>query len=510
MPRSCQNAVDTEQRAHMGRFPSVPPSSPSAGELQQLACGSSWAHLLRVAAPLCLLLPAGLAILLVRALLGFQFPVPWPDETGFIAQAFALAYHGTLFEPALNPDRTVMWMPPGYLVLLAGIYRVFGYGFALTRWVSALAMLAGVALAARVALRLTAGWHRYVALACVGVAFLSPYVLIDANIARMEAVFALLILLALNALLDGRTLAAASVVTAAGLVHFNAIYFVPAVVVDAAWRWASQRLARPSVADVLAAACVVAGWLLYGALIFANWPGFLADMKLQFTLKQFYGLDDPAHPVWIVLAAAGCALLAALPPRSPPALAVALTGLGFVVMAHFGHEIWYDFAQPVGFMLLAMACLGSGDWRPPWRAAAFLPALTMMAFTAVRMTPAMAVLRPHVAMLSRSIVAPAEIVKVRQFIAGLPPGQAVDFGWSGMEPFFFDDLRRSGARWQIIRHSVTEPFPLRASDWRVVCDSSEWPALVRQFDIDFPRVGRDTGCQIHAVRQLRTGSGSRG
>jgi hypothetical protein len=43
-------------------------------------------------------------ILFVRIGLGFQFPVPWPDETGFVAPAFDFARSGSFFDSGMNPD----------------------------------------------------------------------------------------------------------------------------------------------------------------------------------------------------------------------------------------------------------------------------------------------------------------------------------------------------------------------------------------------------------------------
>jgi 4-amino-4-deoxy-L-arabinose transferase-like glycosyltransferase len=110
-------------------------------------------------------------------MLGFQFPPPWPDETGFIAAAFALARTGSFFDAGLNPDRVVMWMPPGYMVLLASVFRVFGYSFAAVRWVSTCSCLVSLGLAGGLACRLTRGWPRVLAGWAVAVAFLSPFTL---------------------------------------------------------------------------------------------------------------------------------------------------------------------------------------------------------------------------------------------------------------------------------------------------------------------------------------------
>jgi hypothetical protein len=176
------------------------------------------------------------------------------------------------------------------------------------------------------------------------------------------------------------------------------------------------------------------------------------------------------------------------------ASALALFGVGFIVMAHQGHEIWYDYGQPLGFALIAAASLAYSSTR--WRLAPALAAGVLVGVMAVRITPALAPLLPTRAMLGRNFVAPDQIARVRRFIATLPPGTRVNFGWSGMEPFFLADLARAGARWTMVGHSVTSFFPPRAYDWRVRCDSVELPPGLLHFDIDYPRHGRDTGCDM--------------
>ena len=439
---------------------------------------------------------AASCILVVRFGLGFQFPIPWPDETGFISQAFNLATTGSLFDAGMNPDRDVMWMPPGYMVVLAGVFRVLGYSFSLVRWLSAACVLASLLIAAFIATRLVDGWRRAAAGWVLGVAFASPSVLIDGNIGRMEALFCALMLLALAAGLAGRIYVMCALILGAACVHFNAIYFIggPLCYVLPVLR----RRVWPGWGGW--AALAFSGFCLaaYAAYVMENWHGFVQDMALQFRLKAYSGLNDVDHPLWILLCAG--ALLAGVIVRRrrlDGGTLAGLFGLEFVAMAHFGHEIWYDYGQPLGFALLALGWLAQ---RPmPDRKidviGGSLAALLTIGM-GCRITPIMASLMPRPAMLRRDFVSANDIARVRQFIATLHPGQTVDFGWTGMENFFLADLARAGARWTIIRHSVTQTTPFRPSDWRVSCDSSEVPASLRHFDISFQRQGVDSGCTI--------------
>ncbi len=432
-------------------------------------------------------------------MLGFQFPPPWPDETGFIAAAFALARTGSFFDAGLNPDRVVMWMPPGYMVLLASVFRVFGYSFAAVRWVSTCSCLVSLGLAGGLACRLTQGWPRVLAGWAVAVAFLSPFTLMAANVGRMDMLLAALMLLALVCVVADRPYCAASLAAAGLVVHFNAIYFMPPVAIvlgEAAWR---GRLQRADMTDLLAGGAAAFILLLYGAQVLLNWDGFRDDMAFQFSFKHFVSQNDPTHPGWPALCGTALAALAVWRAgRCDGAAACALFGVAFLVMAHNGHEFWYDFAQPLGCALISIALLAG----PPPRgwivagAAAVLLTLVM----AARITPTIRPLLPHRAMLHRDFITPDEIARVRAFIATLHPGDTVNFGWTGLEPFFFADLARAGAHWTMSRYSVTQVRPFRTYNWRVACDSSEWPAFLFRFDLDHPRQGADTGCVIIDAR----------
>jgi hypothetical protein len=467
----------------------------AAGRVRRAARGD-WVRAALFVAPVAC---AAAAILLVRSFLGFQFPVPWPDETGFVAPAFDFARTGSFFDPGMNPDRVVMWMPPGYMVLLAAAFRIFGYGYSLSRWISSLFCLASLGLAARLAWQLAVGWRRVLAGWAVGMAFLTPYMLIDSNIARMEMPFCCLMLLALVALVADRPYAAGALVALGGIVHFNAVYFAPIILLAIVIRLRAGRLDWPRIMEFSVMAVAALAFGLYAMHVLNNWPGFLADMQFQFHFKHSHAQHDLAHPLWIVLAGGALAGIVVLQHRACDAATLtACFGVAFLAMSHGGHEIWYDYGQPLGFALIAVSATANRNTAPnlDWAAGVSTVSAALALSIGWSITPAMAALRPHSAMLHRGVVAPAEIAKVRTFITTLQPGEAVDFGWTGMELFFLDDLARAGAHWTIIRHSVTQVWPFRSASWRVVCDSSEWPALLLTFDIDHPRHGIDSGCDI--------------
>lgn len=112
-------------------------------------------------------------------------------------------------------------------------------------------------------------------------------------------------------------------------------------------------------------------------------------------------------------------------------------------------------------------------------------------------TEQMGPLWPRAELLRKSFLAPSEIAKVRDFIAHLPAGQKVSFGYTGIEPFFLADTDKAQVLWSVPMHSVVQPFPSRENDFRVFCDSSLYPKYVFVFDREIKaRVGADSGCEI--------------
>jgi hypothetical protein len=348
--------------------------------------------------------------------------------------------------------------------------------------------------------RATTGWRRAAAGWVTAAAFLSPFMLVSANIARMEMAFAGLVLAAMACFIRARPYPAMALLVLAALVHFNAIYFVPAMallVLPAAWR---HELSWPNRADTVALAAAGLAAAAYAIHVAHNWPGFQADMAFQFALKRYLVAADAGHVSLVLMIAAALAGVAAWRLRLTGWAALPVFGAGFVLMARQGHELWYDYGYGLGFALIAIGLLAEAPRiGPAWRAgslAAALAACAMIPVLSIGIDDGLHDLLPRRAMLGHDVVPQSHIDRVRRFVLTLPPGATVNFGWSGIELFFLSQLAQVGAHWTILRHSVTQPFPLRPADWRVVCDSAQWPRTLFRFDIDFPRHGVDAPCVI--------------
>lgn len=455
---------------------------------------------------LTLLLCAALVIgaaLSIRLFLGFEFPIPWNDESAFIAQAFAFSRTGSFFDYGLNTERVVMWMPPGYMLLLAGVYKLLGYSYEISRWLSCLLYIGAFLAALSIVRNSLAGWRQMLALVLMLVAFLSPYSLAIANIARMESLYTLIFMLSLYAALRGKYALGLALVLLAATVHYNAVYFLLPYAALVLWKILRRETLTVGPGELLALVCAALALAGYGLFVVKHIGGFFEDMRFQFDYK----LGSPVmggREGWTLLL-----LLLAIPfaqlllhRRFGSEALLSFYGVSFIAMTLNGHNMWYEFAYSLGFWLLLLGVLAStvSFGKLGWRlgGAALLACLVyLLGYYAGRSSPQFEPLNPRLSMLTRDFLPPQEIARVRAFIATLPAQTTVSFGYSGVEPYFFGDLARVGAQWSIPGHSVTQVFPARAPDYRVLCDSAMFPAYLFVYDWDgFPRKGKDTGCQM--------------
>lgn len=442
-------------------------------------------------------------VLFVRLALGLEFPIPWNDETAFISQAFEFSRTGSFYVYGLNSDRVVMWMPPGFMLLLAGVYKVFDYSFEVSRWVSCVLYLGAAGVALQVLRTSLCGWRRHLGMLLMLVAFLSPYALVTSNIARMEALYSLIFMLSLLASLKRRYVLGLALVLFAATVHFNAVYFLLPYAVLVAWKILRRESLTVGSWELLALVVAVAALGGYGLFVLKNIGGFLEDMRFQFAYK----LGSPVmggRSGWTLVLLCLCvpALQLIVHRRFAAETLLSLYGVAFIAMTLNGHNMWYYFAFSFGFWLLALGVLASGRElaSPVAKGVGITVAVVLIAtqgYYGYRSTMEHDPFKPSLGKVMRDFLPETEIAKVRSFIRGLPPGTTVSFGYSGVEPYFFPDFTASGALWTGSAHSVTQVFPPRTVDYRVLCDSVMFPAYLALYDWDgFPRKSEDSGCNI--------------
>jgi len=219
-------------------------------------------------------------------LLGLTFPTPWPDEGSFLWQALAFRDHGTLFAPELNPEREVLWMPPGFMVLEGLVFRIIPFTLERSRLLSTL-FLAGafslVAIAAR-------GFKSRLGIPLLLAVFLHacPIVLMVGNVARMEALLLVLVTAGFLALGAGRSLGF-GLLLFAPLIHPNGGF----ALVGGALYWFFRRK-RTSFegADRVVIVLGVAAGLAYAAYAGSHWQSFVADIGAQLRFKHFVSTES--------------------------------------------------------------------------------------------------------------------------------------------------------------------------------------------------------------------------
>lgn len=272
--------------------------------------------------------------------LGYVCPLPWPDESHFLWPAISLAEHGTLQADELNPDRSIYWMPPGYMTVMGGMFAITGGSLHLARACSLVCVLLGFIVFLKLLRQkgcsilssIIAGWF-----------FLNAYFIACGNVARMEAMLLLISLTAFKLILDRRTLAGIALALMAPLIHPNGIYLALAVLVYAAVEWRRTRTAPLFTrSGVAALAAALVAWLAYAYWIAQDWSSFQQDMQFQMARKlerKILGLV----PTWdnLVLIVLLLAAIAAAWKLNRSRLALLTLAIPFWWMHIIGFEMWY-------------------------------------------------------------------------------------------------------------------------------------------------------------------------
>jgi hypothetical protein len=217
---------------------------------------------------------------------GFNFPVPWIDESAFLLQAYSFTKTNSLLSPYLSPERTIMWLPPGYLILMGLVFKITGFSLRIARSVSFFFTFLSFIFAIKIIDKLEGNVFLKIMLL---VFFLHPAIIAMANVARPEAIYFALAIIAGYLLLSERQLAALSVAIFSGLFHFNGLYVAVlslSVIIASCVRNKNnivQYIAfQFKKKDLLLFTTAVIAWLAYGLLIIGNFGSFVHDMTFQF------------------------------------------------------------------------------------------------------------------------------------------------------------------------------------------------------------------------------------
>jgi hypothetical protein len=283
----------------------------------------------------------------------FRYPDPGTDEASFLYPAYSFSQTGSFFSENINPDRTVMWMPPGHAVVYGTLFTFTGLSLEAARTLSAVLVLGAFCF-----LFLLAARYGYVpaVLLVVGLFFLNRYTIVTANTARMEALV-LFVALGGFALLqrNGRYVALA-MLALAPLIHPNGMYFLAAgLLAHAVDIFRGRSPLAPARHEWLALGGAFLLWAAYAFHIASNWPGFLNDMGFQFSFKHDYYLENPirlGETLLFPLLALPLALYAAW--RRLAAGWLLVIAMPAWLIHTLGRLFWYEIYVITGYLLLSL------------------------------------------------------------------------------------------------------------------------------------------------------------
>ncbi len=443
------------------------------------------------------------AVIFIRIGRAFEYPIPWSDETSFIAQAYSLYTTGSLFNYGLNPERALMWMPPGYMVLLAATYKILGYSFDISRWVSSLFYIAAYIVTLKLAYKIAQGRSLLFLTFITTFCFMSPYGLAISNIARMESLYIFLFSLSSLCYLNGYRLAGLSLALIAATVHFNAFYFLLPYTAYALHSVIFRKKITFHLSELAAASVSVSILALYLILIFNNLHGFIEDMQFQFGWKSLSRAEDTT-PLLLISISLIFALivLAFINKRNADPIVIACFGVAHILLKLNGYNMWYEFSLCTGILLIifSLAMSVSHDKRPRIN--------QLLRFAVIALTPVLIYFANHPTRyfselqkqgldLSTHFLERGTIEEIKSQLRTLPANSQITFGYSGVEPFFFEEMSKAGIQWQIPTYSPTQKDPLRKIDYRIFCDSPMFPSYVQLFDEEaYKRKGLFNGCKI--------------
>jgi hypothetical protein len=292
---------------------------------------------------------AGCVIFALALINRLNFPSPWVDDATFYLPGLWWAEHLSLQPTILHAPRGIFWMPDGFTVFLGVVLSFFGHSIQVARATCECAVAAGVTLFS-LGFRKLAGSPQMGAAATLWL--LTPPVVFAANMVRMEAPVFLLIAIALWLHLNGRALAAGSLLFGGLLIH-------PALGLSALGYLVAAWIARPkiglkrrsSVGEWVLFAVVAIGLLAETLRLLHHLDLFTAHMTFQYARKTGIPLAKkivkPQGTILLVGIAATATLLWRRH-RHPTlgkvrnVLPVVAIALGLIIFAVVGGEPMYD------------------------------------------------------------------------------------------------------------------------------------------------------------------------
>jgi hypothetical protein len=273
--------------------------------------------------------------------IGSNFPIPWEDEAAFILQALSWSERNTLFTESLSSDRIIMWMQPGYMILVGSLFKILGFSFDIARQISWFFFILAFIIFSIAARKI----NNNISLLILFLIFIIPSSTAIGNVARMEAAEIFIFAVTLYLLVNKYYWIALSVVMIGTLVHFNISYLALPVISTiclAIYRDKNIKSITPRLIDQLAILTALILVTIYILFILNNADSFIKDMQYQFNRKIDREILLYRSPKNLLLLFLGISLYAVTIILKKNSLSVfSILGLTSFLIYIFGQEMWY-------------------------------------------------------------------------------------------------------------------------------------------------------------------------
>lgn len=288
---------------------------------------------------------------------GYTFPVPWPDEAVFVHQAISVQHSNSLVTSYLSESRAILWMPPGYMILLGLIFKIVGSSLFIARLVS---FALTISILGIIAWMLRNDPARFYLLSLTGLIFLNRFVVILGNTARMEPLLILGAVAAMGLFLEKKNNKAIALLFVLFLIHPNAAYFFAAGLVFVFLQRLVLREGAPTDRTdriiIVLVLVLLAAYAVYAGL---HWSDFLRDMSYQFMRKSrrnmAASLLTPGALVFIGINLAAALVALARKERGP--LLFGIFALFFWLVNKIGQEMWYQVFDVFAILFLSIVLI---------------------------------------------------------------------------------------------------------------------------------------------------------
>jgi hypothetical protein len=290
---------------------------------------------------------------------GLGLPLPWADECLFVFPAINFADHNTLFTPQVNPERHLLWMPPGYSITLGIVLKIVPYSLAFVRdlsWLFTILLFVGLLYMMKDAA------PPWIVVVLASMFLLATHFTVAGNTARMDAMLLCCVCWGWSLVFRGNIYRGIGVLLVSPLVHPYGTWYLVAACGYVVIR-KRNTLRRPSFLEalpILIAAFLIA---MYDVYVLQHPAEFIQDMQFQIERKVSRNIIERLFndPMTRSLAIAYPIVLTAAVRFSRERIPTLVFGTISLLVQIIGLEMWYHLYVAVAALLLLVVIIGMSD-----------------------------------------------------------------------------------------------------------------------------------------------------